>query len=66
MAKPFLVPHVSTTKTEGFSLRDLATRLLSGPSMVRVGLPDSKTTEEGEAKREARRKGRTARSGKQP
>ena len=66
MAKPVIKPKVHTEKVEKFSLKDMQKRLHEGPSKVRVGLPDSLTTEAEEKLRAQRQKRRAARSGRKP
>lgn len=56
MAGPLVMPKVAVRKIEGFSLKHLAERLTGEANFVRVGLPDSTTTEAGNAIRAARPK----------
>ena len=55
MAKPFVVPHVTVGRIKGFSLDAMRERLAGGSNVVRVGLPDSETTEKGDAIRKSRK-----------
>ncbi len=55
MAKPFVLPQVTVGRIKGFSLQALRERLAEGSSIVRVGLPDTETTEKGDAIRKSRK-----------
>ena len=55
MAKPFVLPQVTVGRVKGFSLEALRERLAGGSSVVRVGLPDTETTEKGDQIRKARK-----------
>jgi hypothetical protein len=63
MPGPFVVPKISVRRIEGVSLKHMAESLTGGTNYVRVGLPDSTTTEAGNAIRAARPK---KRRGKKP
>jgi hypothetical protein len=46
MARPFILPTVTTRRIKGVSLDDLAKRVTGGPKYVRVGLPDRVRSED--------------------
>jgi hypothetical protein len=66
MAKPLVMPSVTVRRVEGFSLSALAERLGEGSNIVRVGLPDSETTEKGDAIRKARQQKKVSIAGQKP
>lgn len=58
MPKPLVMPSVTLRRVEGYSLEALKTRL-GGSKIVRVGLPDNETTEQGNVQRDARKPAQT-------
>jgi hypothetical protein len=55
MAKPFLMPTVTTRRITGISLQEIAEKLKGGgPDYVRVGLPDTEMPTNRDANRPQR------------
>ena len=52
------MPVVTTRRIKGVSLEALAERVIGGPSYVRVGLPDSITTDDDKKIRTIQKRGK--------
>jgi hypothetical protein len=58
MARPWLKPKVTMTKQTSLSWEELRARVSGKPKFVRVGLPDTVSTTEGNQVRKARKRGK--------
>jgi hypothetical protein len=55
MLTPIAKPKVTVSRIKGYSLEALRERLSGASNYVKVGLPDSETTDKGDAIRNARK-----------